>query len=382
MNLFDVYPIINIEPVKGEGCFVYDDKGTKYLDLYGGHAVISIGHSNPYYVKKISDQLQKIGFYSNSVIISLQQELAEKLGRISGYNDYSLFLCNSGAEANENAIKLASFHNGKGRIISFNGAFHGRTAGTLAITDNPSISAPINSRAHVTFVPLNDIEAVEKELKKKDVSSVIIEGIQGVAGIHSPTDIFLKELSKLCVKYETILILDEVQSGYGRTGKFFAHQHAGITPDIITVAKGMGNGFPVAGVLINPKFRSKHGMLGTTFGGNHLACAASIAVLDVIEHDRLIDNAAEVGDYFIERLSTVEGIKKVKGRGLMLGIEFPFAVSELRNMLVVDEKVFTGSSTAKNVLRLLPPLNIHKNEVDMFVAKLQACLKKLLVENK
>ena len=382
MNLFDVYPIINIEPVKGEGCFVYDDKGTKYLDLYGGHAVISIGHSNPYYVKKISDQLQKIGFYSNSVIISLQQELAEKLGRISGYNDYSLFLCNSGAEANENAIKVASFHNGKGRIISFSGAFHGRTAGTLAVTDNPGISAPINSRNHVTFVPLNDIEAVEKELKKKDVSSVIIEGIQGVAGIDSPTDEFLQELSKLCKKYETILILDEVQSGYGRTGKFFAHQHAGIIPDIITVAKGMGNGFPVAGVLISSKFRSKHGMLGTTFGGNHLACAASIAVLDIIDHDRLVANAAEVGDYFIERLLTVEGIKKVKGRGLMLGVEFPFAVSELRNMLVVDEKVFTGSSTAKNVLRLLPPLNIHKNEVDMFIVKLQMCLKKLLVVNK
>ncbi|HEY4789224.1 MAG TPA: aminotransferase class III-fold pyridoxal phosphate-dependent enzyme, partial [Bacteroidales bacterium] len=341
MNLFDVYPIINIEPVKGEGCFVYDEKGTKYLDLYGGHAVISIGHSNPYYVKRISDQLQKLGFYSNSVIISLQQELAEKLGRVSEYNDYALFLCNSGAEANENAIKLASFHNGKGRIIAFKGAFHGRTAGTLAVTDNPGISAPINSRNHVTFVPLNDIEAVEKELKKKDVSSVIVEGIQGVAGIESPTDEFLQDLSKLCIKYETVLILDEVQSGYGRTGKFFAHQHAGITPDIITTAKGMGNGFPVAGVLINPKFRAKHGMLGTTFGGNHLACAAAIAVLDVIDQDRLIENAAEVGQYFIERLKSVEGIKRVKGRGLMLGVEFPFAVSELRNLLVVDEKVFT-----------------------------------------
>jgi acetylornithine aminotransferase len=382
MNLFDVYPIINIEPVKGEGCFVFDDKGTKYLDLYGGHAVISIGHSNPYYVKKISDQLQRIGFYSNSVIISLQQELAEKLGRISGYPDYSLFLCNSGAEANENAIKLASFHNGKSRIISFSGAFHGRTAGALAVTYDQGISAPINSRNHVTFLPLNNISAVEKELKKKDVSSVIIEGIQGVAGIDCPTDEFLKELSALCSKYEAILILDEVQSGYGRTGKFFAHQYAGITPDIITTAKGMGNGFPVAGVLINPKFRSKHGMLGTTFGGNHLACAASIAVLDIIENDHLVSNAGEVGDYFIERLSAIEGITKVKGRGLMLGVEFPFPVSELRNLLVTEEKVFTGSSTAKNVLRLLPPLNIHKNEVDMFIGKLQTCLKKLLVENK
>lgn len=382
MNLFDVYPIINIEPVKGEGCFVYDDKGTKYLDLYGGHAVISIGHSNPYYVKKISDQLQKLGFYSNSVIISLQQELAEKLGRISGYPDYSLFLCNSGAEANENAIKLASFHNGKSRMLSFSGAFHGRTAGTLAVTDNPGISAPINNRSHVTFVPLNDLNAVEKELKKKDITAVIIEGIQGVAGIECPTYNFLKELSKLCIKYETVLILDEVQSGYGRTGKFFAHQHAGITPDIITVAKGMGNGFPVAGVLISPKFRSKHGMLGTTFGGNHLACAASIAVLDVIEQDKLIANAAEVGDYFKQRLSTIEGIKCVRGRGLMLGVEFPFAVGELRNSLVVDEKVFTGSSTAKNVLRLLPPLNICKAEVDLFIGKLQSCLNKMMVENK
>jgi acetylornithine/N-succinyldiaminopimelate aminotransferase len=377
MNLFDVYPIINIEPVKGEGCFIYDEKGTKYLDLYGGHAVISIGHSNPYYVKKISDQLHKISFYSNSVIISLQQELAEKLGRISGYTDYKLFLCNSGAEANENAIKIASFHNGKSRIISFKGAFHGRTAGTLAITDNPSISAPINARNHVTLVAINHIKALETELKKKDICAVIIEGIQGVAGINAPTDDFLKELSALCTKYETVLILDEVQSGYGRTGKFFAHQYAGITPDIITVAKGMGNGFPIAGVIIHPKFRAKHGMLGTTFGGNHLACAAATAVLDVIDNDHLIENAYAVGNYFIERLSTVEGIQNVKGRGLMIGIEFPFAVSELRSLLINDEQVFTGSSTAKNVLRLLPPLNIHKNEVDMFVTKLKKCLKKI-----
>jgi acetylornithine/N-succinyldiaminopimelate aminotransferase len=382
MNLFDVYPIINIEPVKGEGCFVYDDKGTKYLDLYGGHAVISIGHSNPYYVKKISDQLQKLAFYSNSVIISLQHELAEKLGELSGYKDFSLFLCNSGAEANENAIKLASFHNRKTRVISFNGAFHGRTAGTLAVTDNPSISAPINTRTHVTFVPLNDIDAVEKELKKKDVCAVIIEGIQGVAGINCPTDEFLKQLSTLCTTYEVVLILDEVQSGYGRTGKFFAHQFAGITPDIITTAKGMGNGFPIAGVLIHPKFRAKHGMLGTTFGGNHLACAAAIAVIDVIAEDRLIDNALEVGNYFIEKLSAIEGIQHVKGRGLMLGLEFPFAISELRNLLITEEKVFTGTSTAKNVLRLLPPLNIRKAEADMFVGKLQSCMNRLLVEKK
>lgn len=377
MNLFDVYPIINIEPVKGEGCYVFDSEGTKYLDLYGGHAVISIGHSHPYYVKRVSDQLQKLGFYSNSVIITLQAELAEKLGKISGYADYSLFLSNSGAEANENAIKLASFYNGKSRIIAFSGAFHGRTAGSVAVTDNPSIVAPINSRSHVAMLPLNDIDAVETELKKKDVSSVIIEGIQGVAGINCPSNTFLKELAALCTKYEAVLILDEVQSGYGRTGKFFAHQFAGITPDIITTAKGMGNGFPVAGTLIHPKFRPKHGILGTTFGGNHLACAAAIAVLDIIEIDGLIENAFEVGNYFMEQLSTVEGIKSVKGRGLMIGIEFPFAVSELRNLLIIDEKVFTGSSTAKEVLRLLPPLNIHNAEVDMFVGKLKSCLKKL-----
>ena len=377
MNLFDVYPIINIEPVKGEGCFVFDTEGTKYLDLYGGHAVISIGHSHPYYVKKISDQLQNLGFYSNSVIISLQTELAEKLGKVSGYTDYSLFLSNSGAEANENAIKLASFYNGKSRIIGFKGAFHGRTAGAVAVTDNPSIVAPINSRSHVTLVPLNDIAAVEAELMKKDVSSVIIEGIQGVVGINCPEDSFLRELAALCVKYEALLILDEVQSGYGRTGKFFAHQYAGITPDIITIAKGMGNGFPIAGTIIHPKFRPKHGMLGTTFGGNHLACAAAIAVLDIIDKDGLIQNAFEVGNYFIDRLTVVEGITSIRGRGLMLGLEFPFSVNELRNLLITDEKVFTGSSTAKEVLRLLPPLNISNAEVDMFVPKLQSCLKKL-----
>ena len=377
MNLFDVYPIINIEPVKGEGCFVFDTEGTKYLDLYGGHAVISIGHSHPYYVKKISDKLQNLGFYSNSVIISLQTELAEKLGKVSGYTDYSLFLSNSGAEANENAIKLASFYNGKSRIIGFKGAFHGRTAGAVAVTDNPSIVAPINSRSHVTLVPLNDIAAVEAELMKKDVSSVIIEGIQGVVGINCPEDSFLRELAALCVKYEALLILDEVQSGYGRTGKFFAHQYAGITPDIITIAKGMGNGFPIAGTIIHPKFRPKHGMLGTTFGGNHLACAAAIAVLDIIDKDGLIQNAFEVGNYFIDRLTVVEGITSIRGRGLMLGLEFPFSVNELRNLLITDEKVFTGSSTAKEVLRLLPPLNISNAEVDMFVPKLQSCLKKL-----
>jgi acetylornithine aminotransferase len=377
MNLFDVYPLINIQPVKGEGCYVFDDQGNKYLDLYGGHAVISIGHSNPYYVKKITDQLNKLGFYSNSVIISLQHELAEKLGRISGYDSYNLFLCNSGAEANENALKLASFHNNRQRVLSFKGAFHGRTAGTLAVTDNPSISAPINSNNHVTFVPLNNINAVEAELSKKDIACVIIEGIQGVKGIFMPNDDFLRDLSKICKKYDTILILDEIQSGYGRTGKFFSHQWAGIVPDIITTAKGMGNGFPVAGVLIHPKFKAKHGMLGTTFGGNHLACVASIAVLDVLEHDHLIENALEVGNYFIERLSTIKEITNVRGRGLMLGLEFPYPSSELRNILIKDEKVFTGSASAKNVIRLLPPLNIEKSDADLFIGRLKSALLKI-----
>jgi acetylornithine/N-succinyldiaminopimelate aminotransferase len=375
MNLFDVYPIINIEPVKGEGCFVFDAEGTKYLDLYGGHAVISIGHSHPYYVKKISDQLQKLGFYSNSVIISMQNELAEKLGRISGYPDYNLFLCNSGAEANENALKLASFHNNRSRVLAFKHSFHGRTAGALAVTDNPAICAPVNKMDNVTFVALNDIAAVESELSKRDVCAVIIEGIQGVAGINCPTDEFLQQLSEVCKKTETILILDEIQSGYGRTGKFFAHQHAGITPDLITVAKGMGNGFPVGGVLISPKFRAKHGMLGTTFGGSHLACAAAIAVLDIIENDNLVNNAFEVGNYIIEKLKSVDGITEIRGRGLMLGLEFPFPINELRTNLIMNEKVFTGSASAKNVLRLLPPLNLNKNEVDMFCAKLNTCLK-------
>jgi acetylornithine aminotransferase len=377
MNLFDVYQIIDIEPVKGEGCYVFDAQGNKYLDLYGGHAVISIGHNNPYYVKKISDQLQKISFYSNSVIISLQNELAEKLGRLSGYDHFNLFLCNSGAEANENALKLASFHNNKSRVIAFKGAFHGRTAGAVAITDNPSIVAPINSTAHVTFVPLNDIDAIEAEFAKKDVCAVIIEGIQGVNGIFLPTDDFLRELSALCKKYEVVLILDEVQSGYGRTGKFFSHQFAGIEPDIITTAKGMGNGFPVAGVLIHPKFKAKYGLLGTTFGGNHLACVASIAVLDVMEQDRLIDNAREVGNYFIEKLSAIKEITNVRGRGLMLGIEFPFTTNELRNILIKDEHVFTGSASAKNVIRLLPPLNLEKSEVDLFITKLLKSLPKI-----
>ena len=321
MNLFDVYPLFNIEIVKGKGCHVWDSEGTEYLDLYGGHAVISVGHSHPTYVAAITDQVNKLGFYSNSVINSLQQKLADKLGKASGYDDYSLFL-NSGAEANENALKLASFHNGKKRVIAFKHAFHGRTSAAVRVTDNPKIIAPVNEDLAVTYLPLNDAVAVEAELQKGDVSSVIIEGIQGVGGIQLPTDDFMKELRALCTKYEACLILDEIQSGYGRSGKFFAHQYAGIQPDLITVAKGIGNGFPMSGLLISPMFKPVYGMLGTTFGGNHLACAAAIAVLDIMENEKLVDNAAKVGEFLIEELHKLPGIKEVRGRGLMIGIEF------------------------------------------------------------
>jgi acetylornithine aminotransferase len=380
MKLFDVYPLIDIEPVKGEGCYVFDKNGEKYLDLYGGHAVISIGHSHPYYVKKLSDQLSMLGFYSNSVIISLQEELAQKLGRISGYEDYSLFLSNSGAEANENALKLASFHTQKSKVIAFRGAFHGRSSGVVAVTDNPAISAPLNFRDHVTFLEFGDIKALESELAKNETCAVIIEGIQGVSGIVEPSELFLQQVSELCKKHSSVLILDEIQSGYGRTGQFFAHQYAGIKPDIITVAKGMGNGFPVAGTIISPGFKSKHGMLGTTFGGNHLACVAGIAVLDVIENDQLITNAQVVGEYLVEKLSSIKEIKAVRGKGLMLGLEFDFPVNKLRDVLIKEEKVFTGSSSDKKVLRLLPPLNMTTCEADLFVNRLSSSLRKILEE--
>lgn len=377
MKLFDVYPLIDIEPVKGEGCYVFDKDGEKYLDLYGGHAVISIGHSHPYYVKKLSDQLQMLGFYSNSVLNSLQDELAQKLGNISGYADYNLFLSNSGAEANENALKLASFHTQRSKVIAFKGAFHGRTAGAVAVTDNPSITSHYNMSNHVTFLNFGDVAAVEAELAKKETCAVIIEGIQGVNGIVEPSEEFLQELSMLCKKYQTVLILDEIQSGYGRTGLFFAHQHANIKPDIITTAKGMGNGFPVAGTLISPMFKAKYGMLGTTFGGNHLACVASIAVLDIIKDDQLVDNAANVGNYLIEKLKSIPEIKKIRGRGLMLGLEFDFPINQLREVMVKEEKVFTGSSSNKNVLRLLPPLTMGTYEADMFVSRLLCSLRKV-----
>lgn len=368
MNLFDVYPLFNINIVKGKSCYVWDENGTEYLDLYGGHAVISIGHSHPKYVEMISDQVSKLGFYSNSVINKLQEDVARRLGPISGYDDYSLFLINSGAEANENALKLASFHNGRTRIISFGKAFHGRTSLAVEATDNPKIIAPINNNRHVTYLPLDDVDAMKAELAKGDVCAVIIEGIQGVGGIKIPKDSFMQELRKACTETGTILILDEIQSGYGRSGKFFAHQYSGIKPDIITVAKGIGNGFPVGGVLISPLFTPVYGMLGTTFGGNHLACAAALAVLDVIEKDQLVDNAAKVGTYLMEELKKFPQIKDVRGRGLMIGLEFEEPVKELRSKLLFEYKVFTGV-TGTHVIRLLPPLCLSMDEANLFLER-------------
>lgn len=369
MELFDVYSLWNIEPVKAKGCHVWDNEGNEYLDLYGGHAVISIGHSHPVYIKAISDQVEKIGFYSNSVLNSLQKTLAQKLGEQSGYTDYSLFLCNSGAEANENALKLASFYTGKSRVIAFKEAFHGRTSGAVAITDNPDIQSPFNSGHEVTFSTLNDITSVEAELNKGDVAAVIIEGIQGVAGIFVPEAEFLQQLDQLCKKHNVPLILDEIQSGYGRSGKFFAHQFADIKPDLITTAKGMGNGFPIGGLLISPKFEAKKGMLGTTFGGNHLACAAAIAVLDVIKDESLVDNAASVGEYLKEKLLNINGVVDVRGYGLMLGIEFKPEYSSVRNQLLFESHIFTGGAK-NNIMRLLPPLSITKEEIDIFIDEL------------
>ncbi|MDR0394824.1 MAG: aminotransferase class III-fold pyridoxal phosphate-dependent enzyme [Tannerella sp.] len=370
MKLFDVYPLFNIEIVKGLGCHVWDAEGTKYLDLYGGHAVISVGHSHPDYVKAITGQLQKLGFYSNSVINSLQQTFADKLGKACGYDDYTLFLVNTGAEANENAMKLASFHNGKKRIVSFRHSFHGRTSAAVRVTDNPKIIAPINETLPVTYVQMNDAGAVETELKKGDVSSVIIEGIQGVGGIQMPDDKFLQDLRKLCTIYETVLIFDEIQSGYGRSGRFFAHQYAGIRPDIITVAKGIANGFPMSGMLISPMFTPVYGMLGTTFGGNHLACAAAISVLDIMEKENLVENAKNIGDFLIRELKALpyDGIKEVRGRGLMIGVEFKESIKEARTKLLFEEKVFTGVAGI-NTIRLLPPLCLSKSEAEDFLVK-------------
>jgi len=380
MKTFDVYKLWPIEPVKATGSKVLDKDGQEYLDLYGGHAVISIGHGHPHYKKMLNDQIEKLGFYSNSVQNSLQTELAVKLGNLSGYPDYSLFLCNSGAEANENALKLASFVSGKRRVVSFKGAFHGRTSGAVAATDNPNIVSPFNSGHEVTFVPMNSISAVEAELSKGDVAAVIIEGIQGVAGIFSPDSMFLKELSLLTKRLGVLLILDEVQSGYGRTGNFFAHQQAGIKPDMITTAKGMGNGFPIGGVLISPEIKAEYGMLGTTFGGNHLACAAAIAVLDVIESENLIQNAAEIGAYIIGKLQEIKlelpgRISGIRGRGLMIGIEMESGYTEVRNRLLFEDHIFTGGAKS-NIIRLLPPLMITKEDADRFLKCFKAQLTK------
>lgn len=374
MKLFDVYPLFDVNIVKGKGCHVWDDKGQEYLDLYGGHAVISIGHAHPHYVEAISKQVATLGFYSNSVINKLQQEVADRLGAISGYDDYQLFLINSGAEANENALKLASFYNGRTRVVSFAKAFHGRTSLAVEVTNNPKIIAPINDNSHVTYLPLNDTEALKAELAKGDVCAVIIEGIQGVGGIQVPDTDFMKAMRQACDETNTVLILDEIQSGYGRSGKFFAHQYNGIRPDMITVAKGIGNGFPMAAVLISPKFTPVYGQLGTTFGGNHLACAAAIAVLDVMKEENLVENAAKVGTHLLEELKHFKGIKEVRGRGLMIGLEFEEPIKELRKQLLFEQKVFTGVS-GTNVLRLLPPLCLSMQEADDFLTRLQHVMK-------
>ena len=373
MKMFDVYPLYDIEPVRGCGNYVYDAAGTEYLDLYGGHAVISIGHSHPHYVEAISKQVATLGFYSNSVQNSLQGLLAEKLGRVSGYTDYSLFLCNSGAEANENAVKLASFHTGKRKLLAFKAAFHGRTSGAVAATDNPKIVAPFNQTENVEFVALGDIEAVEAKLATGDFCAVIIEGIQGVAGIHCPTDEFFVALREVTTKYNVVLIADEIQSGYGRSGDFFAHQHSGILADVITVAKGIANGFPMGGVLIAPHFKPWYGMLGTTFGGNHLACAAAIAVLDVIESENLVANAREVGQYLIEELQKMPQLKQVRGRGLMIGIEIEGSASEMRKKLLFERHIFTGGAGATTV-RLLPALTLTREQADIFLKNFKEIL--------
>ena len=377
MKLFDVYPLFDVNIVKGKGCKVWDDKGQEYLDLYGGHAVISIGHSHPHYIEKVSEQVSQLGFYSNSVINKLQVELAERLGKISGYDDYQLFLINSGAEANENALKLASFTNGRTRVLSCEKAFHGRTSLAVEVTNNPKIIAPINDNGHVTYLPMNDLAAWETELAKGDVCAVIMECIQGVGGIKLATPEFAQGLSAACKKYGSILICDEIQCGYGRSGKFFAHQWLGIKPDIITVAKGIANGFPMGGVLISPEFKPVYGQLGTTFGGNHLACAAALAVLDVFEQEHLVENAHEVGEYLIAQLKELQKTEKhivdVRGRGLMIGIDLDIPHKDVRQPLIYQEHCFTGCA-GTNILRLLPPLCLTKTEADLFIEKLKKTL--------
>ncbi len=375
MNLFDVYPLYNVTPVSAKGIVVIDDKGQKYLDFYGGHAVISIGHSHPHYVRRIKEQLDQIGFYSNAIQNPLQSELAEKLGKLSNCEDYNLFLCNSGAEANENALKLASFQTGKSRVLAFHNSFHGRTSAAVAATDDLKINAPINQQQKVTFLPFDDIKAFTQEIEKGDVCAVILEAIQGVGGLDEPSTEFYQEIAKLCKEHHALLIADEVQSGYGRSGKFFAFQHHDIHPDIITIAKGMGNGFPIGGVLIHDSIKASYGLLGTTFGGNHLACAAALAVLEVIEQEFLIENANKLYEYFISKAAKIPEVKRVKGRGLMIGLEFDFDVSELRKKLIYNQHLFTGGAKDKHVLRILPALNITKNHIDLFFEALQTELK-------
>lgn len=376
MKLFDVYPLIDVTPAKAEGSYFWDENGTEYLDLYGGHAVISIGHSHPIYVKYITEQLNNIGFYSNYVKIPIQNEVAEQLTKLSGYPDYTLFLCNSGAEANENAIKLASFHTGKKKIIYFSGAFHGRTSAAVACTDNPKIVAPVNQSDNFVKLPFNDLEALENEFKtNSDIAGVIVEGIQGVGGVQIPTTEFLQKIQELCNENNAVFIADEIQSGFGRSGKFFAHQHSNVTPDIISMAKGMGNGFPVAGILISPKFKASHGLLGTTFGGNFLACAATKAVLDVIEEENLLQNAQEVGDYLVSLLQNQKNIKEIRYQGLMIGIDLAFPCNEVRTRLVKEYKMLTGNASTPNTLRVLPALNVKKEDVKKFADALIQILK-------
>ena len=366
MNLFDVYKLWDIEPVKGLDTTLWDKNGEVYTDLYGGHAVISVGHCHPHYVKMLQEQLGRLGFYSNAVQNSLQKDLAARLGKVSGYDDYALFLCNSGAEANENALKVASFHTGKAKVLAFRKAFHGRTSGAVAATDNPKIQAPFNETGNIVFATLNDLAAVESQLSKGDFAAVIVEGIQGVAGIYEPTDEFLNGLRSLCDKYECVLILDEIQSGYGRTGRFFAHQHSGVRADIITTAKGMGNGFPIGGVLISPAIKASYGMLGTTFGGNHLACTAALAVLDIIENEHLIENAKRIGDYFRTAFENDKALKEYRGKGLMIGMELQDEYIGLRDRLLFERHFFTGAAGAQ-VIRLLPSLTVSQETAESFV---------------
>lgn len=373
MPLFDVYPLYNITPERAEGCKVFDSSGQEYLDLYGGHAVISIGHSHPHYVERIQQQVTKLGFYSNAVQNPLQEELASKLEALSGCAGYQLFMCNSGAEANENALKLASFQTGRKRILAFKGSFHGRTSAAVAVTDNPSIVAPLNAQHEVVFCPLNDLEAVKTGLQSQDVAAVIVEFVQGVGGLDQVETTFIQGVEKACRETGTLLIADEVQAGYGRTGKFFAFQHHGIQPDMISLAKGMGNGFPIGGILIHPEIPAKHGMLGTTFGGNHLACAAVLAVLDVLEEEKLVAHAEALGEWFVEQISAHQIPAKPKGRGLMLGLAFDFPVGELRKKLLFDHHIFTGSANDPKVLRILPPLSVTKEELTRFFTALKSC---------